>query len=326
MKKVCTVVVTYNRYELLKECLDALLEQEYKTDILVVNNASTDGTDIKIREDGYLKNENLIYKKLESNLGGAGGFYYGVKFAQEHNYDYVWLMDDDAEPDLNTLAVLMKNTDDSKYSAYAPKLLIGTKENNILSLTGHGHRATIDYYNCLPSFQKTLKKEFYANEFAQIDVASFVGVLIPLSSVKKIGLPEKRFFIHHDDVEYSLRLSTIGKILMVNSVNIYHKEKRQDEKIERSFLGFKKQRIRFDKLWLKYFGLRNSVFLALKYGKGFKRYFLIAKLYFELLKDIILYDDNKYIRLVFATNSVLDGVRGVFDNEKPTKILKGKKW
>ncbi|MDX9814016.1 MAG: glycosyltransferase family 2 protein [Sulfurimonadaceae bacterium] len=323
--KICTVVVTYNRYELLKECLDALLEQTYKTDILVVNNASSDGTDEQIKEDGYLENKNLIYKKLPKNLGGAGGFYYGVKFAQEQNYDYVWLMDDDAEPDLNTLEGLVKNTDDSKYSAYAPKLLIGTKEDSTLSLGGYGHRAMVDYYNCLPSFQKPLSGDFYKDELVEIEMASFVGVLIPLTSVKKIGLPEERFFIHHDDTEYSLRLMSIGKILMVNSVNIYHKEKRQDEKIERNFLWFKKNRIRFDRLWLKYFGLRNSVFLALKYGKGAKRYFLIAKLYLELIKDIVIYDDRKITRLIFATNSFFDGVRGVFDNDKPTKILKGKR-
>ncbi len=323
--KICTVIVTYNRYELLKECLDSLLNQTYKTDILVVNNASTDGTDIKIKEDGYLENKNLIYKKLDKNIGGAGGFHFGVKYALDNNYDYVWLMDDDAEPELNTLNGLVKNIDDNKYSAYAPKLLIGTKENSVLSLSGYGHRAMFDYYNCVPSFQKPLTKDFYENEFVQIDLASFVGILIPISSVKKIGLPEERFFIHHDDVEYSLRLSSIGKILMINSVNIYHKEKRQDEKIQRQFLWFKKNRIRFDKLWLKYFGLRNSIFLALKYGKGYKRYFLIAKLYLELIKDIILYDDKKYTRLVFATGSVFDGLRGVFDNDKPTKILKGKK-
>ncbi len=106
--KICTVIVTYNRYELLKECLDSLLNQTYKTDILIVNNASTDGTDIKIKTDGYLKNENIIYKELDKNLGGAGGFSFGVKFALDNNYDYVWLMDDDAEPELNTLEGLIK--------------------------------------------------------------------------------------------------------------------------------------------------------------------------------------------------------------------------
>ena len=320
--RICTVVVTYNRYELLKECLDSLSNQTYKTDILLIDNASTDGTDKKIVEDNYLKNKQIIYTRLEKNLGGAGGFHHGVKYSLENNYDYVWLMDDDAEPELDALELIMNNLDDKKYSAYAPRTLIGTKEDNILST--FGHRGVFDYKNCLPAFQKGIESKEYKKDFVEIEMASFVGIFIPLKSVKKIGLPEKRFFIHHDDTEYSLRLVTLGKILMVNKSIIYHKEKRQEEKIERQFLGFKKNRIKFDKLWLKYFGLRNSIFLAFKYGKGYKRYFLAIKLYFDLVKDIILYDDKKWVRLVFASNSFFDGINGHFDNEKPTKILKGK--
>lgn len=320
--KICTVVVTYNRYELLKECLDSLLNQTFQNDILLVDNASSDGTEERIVEDGYLKKESIFYKRLEKNLGGAGGFHFGVKYALDNGYDYVWLMDDDAEPELNALELLVKNLDKSKYSAYAPKTLIGTKEDNILS--AFGHRGVFDYENCLPAFQKGIDLEEYKKDFVEIEMASFVGIFIPVSSVKKIGLPQERFFIHHDDTEYSLRLVTLGKILMINESRIYHKEKRQEEKIQRQFLGFKKNRIRFERLWLKYFGLRNSVFIALKYGKGYKRYFLAMKLYFELIKDIILYDDKKWVRMVFASNSFFDGIRGHFDNEKPTKILKGK--
>ncbi|WP_428026156.1 glycosyltransferase [Arcobacter sp.] len=320
--KICTVVVTYNRYELLKECLDSLLNQTFKNDILLVDNASTDGTGERIVEDGYLENKLLIYKRLEKNFGGAGGFYFGVKYALDNGYDYVWLMDDDAEPELNALELLISNLDDTRYSAYAPKTLIGTKENNVVS--AFGHRGIFDYENCLPAFQKAIDLKEYEKEKCEIEMASFVGILIPISSVKRIGLPEENFFIHHDDTEYSLRLVTLGKILMINDSVIYHKEKRQEEKIQRQFLGFKKNRIRFERLWLKYFGLRNSVFIALKYGKGYKRYFLAIKLYFDLIKDIILYDDKKWVRLVFASNSFFDGIRGHFDNEKPTKILKGK--
>ncbi|WP_428024375.1 glycosyltransferase [Arcobacter sp.] len=320
--KICTVVVTYNRYELLKECLDSLLNQTFKNDILLVDNASTDGTGERIVEDGYLENKLLIYKRLEKNFGGAGGFYFGVKYVLDNGYDYVWLMDDDAEPELDALEILVSNLDDTKYSAYAPKTLIGTKENNVIS--AFGHRGVFDYENCLPAFQKAIDLKEYEKEKSEIEMASFVGIFIPISSVKRIGLPQERFFIHHDDTEYSLRLVTLGKILMINDSVIYHKEKRQEEKIQRQFLWFKKNRIRFERLWLKYFGLRNSVFIALKYGKGYKRYFLAIKLYFDLIKDIILYDDKKWVRLVFASNSFFDGIRGHFDNEKPTKILKGK--
>ena len=321
--KICTVVVTFNRYELLKECLDSLLNQSIENTILLVDNASTDGTDKKIIEDGYLEHTNIIYKRLDKNSGGAGGFHFGVKYALANAYEFVWLMDDDAEPELDALEILLQNIDNKKYSAYAPKTMIGTKDNHTLST--FGHRGIFDYENCLPAFQKAIDLNEYEKNCSEIDMASFVGILIPISSIKKIGLPEKRFFIHHDDTEYSLRLATIGKILMINDSLIYHKEKRQEEKIERQFLWFKKNRIKYEKLWLKYFGLRNSVFIAFKYGKGIKVYFLAFKLYFDLIKDILLYDDKKWTRLVFATNSFFDGVRGHFDNEKPTKILKGKK-
>ena len=321
--RICTVVVTYNRYELLKECLDSLINQTILNTILVVDNASTDGTQKRIEEDGYLNNTQIIYKRLSVNSGGAGGFHFGVKYALENNYDYVWLMDDDAETELNALELLINNLDDSKYSAYAPKTLIGTKDNHTLST--FGHRGIFDYENCLPAFQKALNIKEYEKDKCEIEMASFVGILIPITSIKKIGLPEQRFFIHHDDTEYSLRLISLGKILMVNKSIIYHKEKRQEEKIERQFLWFKKNRIKYERLWLKYFGLRNSVYIAFKYGKGYKKYFLAFKLYLDLISDILLYDDKKYIRLIFATNSFFDGLRGHFDNEKPTKILKGKK-
>lgn len=45
MDKVAAVVVTYNRIALLKECIKALQQQTYLCDILIVDNASTDGTE-----------------------------------------------------------------------------------------------------------------------------------------------------------------------------------------------------------------------------------------------------------------------------------------
>ncbi|MEW6552524.1 MAG: glycosyltransferase family 2 protein [Campylobacterota bacterium] len=318
--KICTVVVTYNRYNLLKECLDALLNQTYKTDILLVDNASTDGTDNKIKEDGYLKHSNLIYRRLESNLGGAGGFHFGVKYALENNYDFVWLMDDDAEPELDCLELLMTYTDKAEYSAFAPSLYVGDKTNGVLNITG-GHRGVFDYTKPLPSFQKPIDKTEYEKELCKIDMASFVGILIPISSVEKIGLPRDDFFIHHDDVEYSLRLSKIGKILMVTKSKIYHKEKRQEEKYLKRFWIFEKNRIKFEVLWLKYFGMRNSIYLALQYGQD---KLIIPKVLWShllLIKDILIYDDNKIKRILFATNSIFDGLRGHFDNTKAKKIL-----
>lgn len=322
MNKTCAIVVTFNRYKLLTQCLDALLCQTQPLDILLIDNNSTDGTSDLLLQDGYIDKNKIFYKKLPKNIGGAGGFTEGVKWAMELQYDYMWLMDDDAEPALDALEKLLLhvNTEES-YSAYASKLFIGTKENHTLSLSGYGHRGIFDYKNPLPSFQKPLKKEDYESQTSLIEMASFVGILVPLTSVKKIGLPRDDFFIHHDDVEYSLRLVQLGKILMVNDSHIYHKEKRQDEKIIKKCCGVKKKRVRFDMLWIKYFGLRNSIYIALRYGKNPFIIFKILWNYLVLLKDIILFDDNKQKRIYFASSSVFDGIFGIFDNEKAKRIL-----
>lgn len=319
MSSVCTVVVTYNRYSLLSECLDALFAQSYSTDIVVVDNASSDNTPARLKSDGYLDHHPLHLLTLKHNLGGAGGFYEGIKFAKERGYDFLWLMDDDAEPAHDALELLLLHVSPA-YSAYAPTLYSGTREEHIIQIAGH--RGYFDFDTPLPMLQKPIDANLYRQESVEIDMASFVGILIPMEHIKRIGLPKKEFFIHYDDTEYSLRLRKFGKILMVGESKIYHKDRRQDEKYIKKILWFKKPRVRFDKLWIKYYGVRNSVYLALRYGRNRpKIYLILIRGYLLLLKDIIMYDDNKLKRIHFATSSYLDGITGLFDNEKPKKIL-----
>ncbi len=71
--------MTFNRKFLPCECLEALLRQSFAVDsIFVVDNASSDGTETLLRERGYLNNPRIQYLRLESNLGGAGGFHAGM--------------------------------------------------------------------------------------------------------------------------------------------------------------------------------------------------------------------------------------------------------
>ncbi len=100
--KIAAVVVTYNRINWLKKNIDALLSQTRIPDeIIVVDNASTDGT------YDFLKNLSKVkFKRLEENIGGAGGFAYGLKCAIDDEADWVWMMDDDALPYKNALEAL----------------------------------------------------------------------------------------------------------------------------------------------------------------------------------------------------------------------------
>ena len=80
-RNVTAIVVTYNRLPLLKQCLSALRAQTVQGfTVLLVDNASTDGTADYIKT---LAMPGLVCRNPGENLGGAGGFAYGIRAAAE---------------------------------------------------------------------------------------------------------------------------------------------------------------------------------------------------------------------------------------------------
>ena len=97
---ILAVIVTHNRCGLLSRCIDHLqIQTRQAQEILVVNNASTDGT------VDMLEQRNVPYVTQE-NVGSAGGWYRGIQHALDRGFDAVWLMDDDGFPDSAALAAL----------------------------------------------------------------------------------------------------------------------------------------------------------------------------------------------------------------------------
>ncbi|NRN79252.1 GalNAc(5)-diNAcBac-PP-undecaprenol beta-1,3-glucosyltransferase [Lactobacillus helveticus] len=191
--KVAAIVVTYNRKKLLKKNIRALLAQTYKNflDILVIDNASTDFTKEAIQQ--YINNKDIIYINTGKNLGGAGGFNFGMRKAAELNYKFMWIMDDDTIPTPTALEELIKEDKklNGNYGFLSSKVL--WKDNSV----------------CKMNIQKRTKwRRIHNFETTQnIQYASFVSFFIPTKVVKKMGLPYKEFFIWSDDWEYSRRIS-----------------------------------------------------------------------------------------------------------------------
>jgi len=339
---VCAVVVTYNRKNLLLECLEAIKKQTRPVDaIYIIDNASTDGTSEVLKENRYIPQlppsalsgsyeiegeiNNLVeassikifYVRMHKNTGGAGGFYEGVKRGYEKGYDWLWLMDDDAEPKEEALEIL--------------SLYFKNKNKNIVSLAGSVvlpdgnvaiyHRGKMNLKKIFPVIQIPLKLIEYNRQSIEIDMASFVGLLVKKEAIGKIGFPKKEFFIHGDDVEYCIRLCGVGKILLIPSSVIVHKESAKGG-VVKSFLGIRRKKMEFNKLWLSYYIIRNLVWLGNKYsGHKILFYFQMVKSLIRSILGIILFDDNKYRRIKFVLNAYIDGLKGRFDNKKPKRIL-----
>jgi GT2 family glycosyltransferase len=337
---VCAVVVTYNRKNLLIECLEALRKQTRPIQgIYLIDNASTDGTPELLLEKGYISELppqnlrepwekesgisnftdgniiNLHYVRMHENTGGAGGFYEGVKRGYERGYDWLWLMDDDAEPQDDSLEKLETYFFLDDISALA--CLKVDKNMNIL----HSHRGYFNFKNVFSGIVKRFDENNIKKEFIEIDHASFVGIIVKSKAIPKVGYPKKEFFIQYDDVEYCIRLRTIGKILLVPKSIIVHKEAAKGG-IEKNFLGRRSNRREFNKLWLSYYGIRNLVWLGNQYSESKVLFYIqMIKSILIYILGIILYDDHKYKRIKFLLSAYFDGLKGEFDNRKPKRLL-----
>jgi len=106
--RVAAVVVTYNRRDLLLESLAAVLAQTRAPDkVIVVDNASEDGTAAAVRD----RFPSVHLAELRRNSGGAGGFAGGMALALADGADLIWLMDDDTVPEPGALSALLRARD-----------------------------------------------------------------------------------------------------------------------------------------------------------------------------------------------------------------------
>lgn len=194
-KKVAAVVTTFNRRDLLKENINALLCQTNKCDIIIVNNASTDGTEELIQS---IKSDKIIYHNTGANLGGAGGFAYGILIGEKLGYEYLWIMDDDSIPKANALESLMRKAEQLSGSFSFLSSLVYWVDGKLFPM----NVPRIQFNNYLEELDL-----IKSSMLAPIKSTSFVGCFINTSVSKKIGLPISEFFIYGDDLEYTKRLA-----------------------------------------------------------------------------------------------------------------------
>ena len=202
--KIAAVVVTYNRLEKLKRVLASLEAQTRMPDqLVIVNNAATDGTDSFLKEYAanfkYSDLTQLDIVTLEKNEGGAGGFSAGMRRAYEIGCDYAWIFDDDGYPEPDALDKLYKGYKDAVAE-------LGPDVPFACSLVKFIDGTISEMNNPIPTWDwGRLKAK--GLDIVLVSRCSFVSVLIPRWVMEAFGLPYKEYFIWFDDAEYTLRIT-----------------------------------------------------------------------------------------------------------------------
>lgn len=267
---IACIVVTYNRKELLINCLDAISNQTFKpVAVYIIDNASTDGTSDLLESKKYIGNKRneieFNYVRLDKNLGGAGGFYEGIKRAyEEGKYDAYWVMDDDGIPNRDCLFHLQQYLE--KYSYIAPLVLDIDNPMN-LSFTNGIEKKLMDIQN-----------KYGENGIIFNRSNPFNGILYRNDLVNVIGFPKKDMFIWGDECEYDERAKAYGAfpITIIKAIHLHPKDRM---KFHKDILG--RRAIVFTNSNLRnYCKYRNTAYTLNKYGSKFHfivycvRYFL----------------------------------------------------
>lgn len=200
-QKVAAVVVTFNRKQKLVRVIDHVLAQTRVPDwVVVVDNASTDGTDEVLAR--YAGNDRVVVRRLPENVGGAGGFSAGMAHGYELGADFVWIMDDDCYPNPDALEELVVGLAKAEESMGMPLpyacSLVKFIDGDLCEMNNPG--TTWDWGRLIARGQESVL----------VTHCSFVSVLFPRWVLTRFGLPLKEYFIWFDDQEYTLRVTAAG--------------------------------------------------------------------------------------------------------------------
>ncbi|MEO8860480.1 MAG: glycosyltransferase family 2 protein [Ginsengibacter sp.] len=278
MEKVVAVVVTYNRQQLLSECIAALRLQTRAIDkILVINNGSNDNT------EKWLKNQPDIEFVTQTNLGSGGGFNRGIKLAYEKNYDWIWLMDDDGLPKEDALEHLLEGADEK---LCLRNCAVINKEDKKSFVWKTGNYSNID------EVEEPIIKNF---------AHPFNGTLLHKNIIEKVGLPKKELFIWGDETEYYYRIIRKNKIPFYTKSNSIHYHPASAYSYKNDW--------NYRNNWKMYYYVRNRFeILKSKHSKNFILPFVMYLAFLAVFSCIILafQKTDKFKKLSFIFWPVKD--------------------
>ena len=281
---VCATVVTRDRWALLQECLGALEAQTRRPDeILLIDNASTDGTPERVAE----RFPSVLIKSLPDNRGGAGGFHAGLAWGHERGHGWLWCLDDDTIADPDALEQLLAG---AARAPAAPLVLASRVE----WIDGSSHPMN------RPMLRWRWSGEFgraAARGLLLIRNASFVSTMFARECVERFGLPQAHFFLWTEDIEYTTRILRDEHGYLVPESRVEHRTKTTETALDDTTGRF-------------YFHVRNYLLLLRGSGlRGVERLSSV-RFYVTTLASYLRRNRFRPAAAAVVARGVRDGLRG----------------
>ncbi len=200
MDKICAIVVTYHPHlELLRQNLVACRAQVDR--LIIVDNGSSLAALEYINT--LTRDIDCIIIQLGKNLGVAAAQNHGINRARADGCSFVLLLDQDSNPAPNMVEALYQATSELTahglpFAAVGPRLI--DRRTGVSTPFVHFNMFGTTRMTCTKDSKKLILTDFIVSS----------GMLIPLSVLQKVGLPEEGLFIDNVDLEWCFRARSMG--------------------------------------------------------------------------------------------------------------------
>jgi rhamnopyranosyl-N-acetylglucosaminyl-diphospho-decaprenol beta-1,3/1,4-galactofuranosyltransferase len=196
--RVLAHIHTRNDADIIDRTIEAVRRQTRAVDgILVVDNASTDGT----LERAAVRDVTIL--RHPENCGTSGAVYSGLGFALEHDYDWTWVFDADSVPEPDALEKLLGlyagwPQEQQEQTAFLACLYSDVQDG----VPQHGGQFTADG---IDQVRPEPEAPYYACHFV-----IWSGCLYRMAAVRQIGLPNPDYMLDWGEGEYGYRVMQAG--------------------------------------------------------------------------------------------------------------------
>jgi len=279
--RVCAFAVTFNRRDLLRDCLHSLQNGERAPDeIFIINNASSDGT----REMLEAEFPHLPALHLAQNEGASRGYFEGFKYGFENGFDYVWVVDDEGHAEPDCLRKMLGHA--------SPDTVVTPLKRDSGGRAYGFHAWRRRHLDVTDEILETSQgKPVVAEDY----LFDFTATMIPRQLIERAGYPNKGFFIWFDDFEYAFRVKAQGgRVLALPDALFYHDFGVNTRTVR--FLG--RTSFRSDQpAWKTYYGARNPLYTMLRERRKPDEIALFFLVQCRLMLMDIVYEPDRWMRV-----------------------------
>ncbi len=274
--KILAGIVTCNREDLLSRCINSLLSQTLKPDLILIVNQGNQLQKIKTNK--------MILVVNQENHGSAGGWSTAINYSVENFFDFIWLMDDDGYPEINSLELLTNNFR-KNYSCLSSVVLQENQSKKLVfSMPIINNKKFTSYFYKFTKLEE-LEKNSINNLYPFVHL--FNGALISSSAIRKIGNINTKLKMYGEEVDYFHRLKSYGKIFTLLTSHHYHPN------VQKKFIEDKNI----------YFLIRNSIINNNKYSK-FKYLKNFIVIIITLLRILERNGFRSLVKFIFFNNNL----------------------